>query len=279
MGLIVFERIMLLGGLRLTGYDFEPTLGDFLYGAPGKFGPWDFMTLALAVLFTAQCFQAYKATRLKRANRTGFLLGACNIVMIGLLSFGLLINWADFNPENPSAAAINKLGNHSLFKAEFNEPDISDERHRTDDWEKLDRFTYRHVGAGIIEREEIIKQDLPIEFQRANYLARNPGRAEYFVDRSIYATHYYDLDGNLLTINASELWPLVRKRLEAAGKTAWDGESEVYERFKRYYEGLPPPKPLTYDEILDLVEASWDGIPLDPEPTTEDTSAPNSSPE
>ena len=263
MGLIVFERIMLLGSLILTGYNFEPTLGEFLYGAPGKFGPWDFMTLALAVLFTAQCFQAYKAIRLNRGSRTGFLLGTCNIVMIGLLSFGLLINWAYFNPEKPGAPVINSSAQLLNFEAFGPFEQLRRSYDPQEGWQRIDEYTVRNELIGLVIKEELVKKEQPLELRRLNYLARHPNASTDWLTEGIYADHYYDLEGNLLTIYASDRWERVAERLEAAGRDSWDEDGEVHERYKKYYASLPKPRPFTYEEILTMVEASWEGISLE----------------
>ena len=67
----------------------------------------------------------------------------------------------------------------------------------------------------------------------------------------------------MLTIYASDRWERVAERLGPAGRSVWDDDGEVHERYKKYYASLPKPPPFTYEEILTMVEASWEGISLE----------------
>ena len=235
-GIIVFERIML--GVVFAGISHYPATDVivFLYRSDDTLGPFEWMAVALAGLSLAQAFRAIEAWQRRETSWSGFVFGVCNAGMIVGLAAILVINWAFYYPLNPGAHTVNGLS--KFIRSDFVHYGNEELRQRLPIWEQLDAHTYCHPGADIIEREEVIKPNFPIENQRANYLARNPDRPEFFHDASRTAKHYYDLDWNLLTINASRQWPIVREKLEAAGKEPWDGDSEVYYRF-RDYENAP----------------------------------------
>ena len=280
MGLMVFERVVLVSALMLTGWDYEFTLESFLYGADGAFGPWKIMAVFLAGLLFAQGFQAYKSLELKQATPFGFLFGACNIAMIGLLSFGLVINWAYFHPDQPGAQSVNSLPYH-LDLAKFDANTAYERRsHDTDlGWVQVDDLTVMNSQIDLVIRQEPIHLNQTKELWRLNLLARNPDADLDFFQHAIYAKHYYDLEGNLLTIDAKPQWQRVREKLRTAGRKAWDGDGDVWRRFKQLEPNRPKPKPLTYEEILVLVEASWEGISLEEPELLEETQEPNSNPE
>jgi len=278
IGLMVFERVILFTSIIVFGYQPASQSTIFKYGAESAMGPWDWMVVALLGLLFAQLLRTWQAYKNKQTSWLGIATGSCNILMIALFAGGLAINWAFHNPLSPGAYAINNLATYPSIKSHFEEPDIIGMRQLTDDWEQLDSVTFRNTKAGLIQRTELIKVDFPIEHQRANYLARNPETPDKFRDRSITALHYYDLDWNLLTIEASTKWPIVKQKLQIAGKPAFDADGEVAELLSRYYKSRK--RLFTYEEILKMVEASWEGVSLEPEPVAEGTAhPPNSSPE
>ena len=226
MGLILFERIMLAVIILGLAYNPAPDTTVFLYGSDSKIGPSDLMLVALGGLLLAQSFRAVQAWRRKEASWSGLTFSLCNIGMIALLGMVLLINWAFHNPLSPGAPSVNQLSN--LVRNDFAAYEPYEERPRAPGWEQLDGQTFCHAGAGIVERLEVIKPSFPIEHQRANYLARNNGQLEFFSDGTRSAKHYYDLDWNLLTIDASTDWPTVRAKLEDAGKEPYNLEHEIW---------------------------------------------------
>lgn len=226
MGLMLFERIILVTTLVGLGYNPANDMAIFVYGPDGAMGPFDWMIVALVGLCFAQGFRAIQVWQLKESNWSGFVLGACNMGMIAMFTGILIINWAFYNPRNAGARHINGLSN--FVWSDF-QPHVSIvERPRAPGWEQLDAQTFCHAGAGIIERTETIKPSFPIAHQRANYLARNHGDDTHFYDATITAKHYYDLDWNLITIDAPPNWPTVRAKLEAAGKEPYDLDDEVW---------------------------------------------------
>jgi len=271
LGMMVFERIMLLFPTVSFGYQSASDIPTFLYGYGDGMGPWDCMAFALAGLFLAQAFRAWHAWRNGESSRTGLILGACNITMIGLFSFGLLINWAFFNPQNWGAESINALGGKIGYQ--IVRPDLAHSRYHDlypadYGWEKIDPYTHRHDEMRLIAREEIIKFEFPIEHQKANFEARYPGQDAPWIDTGVRATHYYELDGNLITIMAGDHWPLVTQRLAKAARPAWDADNEVWKRSKAFDEKRAAESSRTrdtiysYEEILEMVEASWDDIDI-----------------
>lgn len=243
-------------------------------------GPWDWMAVALIGLLFAQLLRTWHAYKSQQTNWLGIATGSCNIMMIALFASGLAINWAFHNPLSPGAHTINSLATYPLIRQDYYVPETLGARHYNDDWEQLDSITFRNTKAGLILRTELIKADFPIEHQRANYLARNPETPDKFHDHSITAIHYYDLDWNLLTILASDRWPVVRTKLQEAGKPPNDGNGEVEDLLSQYYKSQL--RLFTYEEILTMVEASWEGVTLEDEPLVEDNppvTPPNSSPE
>lgn len=270
MGLILFERIILLVSLIGFGYQASMEMPNFVYGEIGVMGPWDWMAVALAGLFIAQVFRAWHAWRDKQTSRVGIVLGLCNFAVMGLLSFGLLINWAYYNPQKIGADPINRLG--GILSSDFEQPSSSfyDPYPEEDGWEKIDEHTHRHEEMGLIVREEIIKYGFPVEMQQLNYQARHQGEQDPWIDEGIRAKHYYDLDGNLITIMAHDRWATVKQRLEAANRPAQDWDNAVSDRYRLLLAEKQNAKrsgeretPYTYEEILEMVVDSWDGIEIE----------------
>ncbi|MEM6900385.1 MAG: hypothetical protein AAF583_11495 [Pseudomonadota bacterium] len=267
LGIMVFERIMLFFPIVGLAYQSASDIPTFLYGDGDGIGPWDCMALVLVGLCFAQAFRAWQAWRSGESRMTGLILGACNIAMISLFSFGLLINWAFFNPEEWGAESINALGGKIGYQIERS--DLAYDPYTIENgWEKIDPYTYRHEDMGLIAREEIIKFEFPIDHQRANFEARYPGQDASWIDEGVRATHYYDLDGSLITIMAADLWPIVKQRLADARRPEWDADNEVWNRVKAFEEKRAAERSGTrdslysYEEILEMVEASWDDIDI-----------------
>lgn len=240
-GLMLFERILLTTTLVGISYSPATDMIIFLYGVDDTIGPLEWMALALAGLLFAQAFRFVQAWRQRETSWAGIAFGACNVGMIAMLASILAINWAFYNPLSPGAHTINGLSTLLRFDFVHGMEDI--ERPRVLGWEQIDGVTFCHAGAGIIEREEVIKPSFPIAHQRANFRARNPNEMEFFRDTTKTAKHYYDLDWNLLTIHAPNNWPTVREKLEAADKEPYEHDDEIWS----YLEGLyhaPPDTPL-----------------------------------
>ena len=283
MGLIVFERVMSLFSIVGFSSHGAGALETVFYGADEALGPWKVFALILAGLSFIQIYAALRAFRAKRGNKTEFCLGAANMAMILLYSFFLANNWAFFNADKPGAAQITRVSTipplHLFTSFEFWPDDEFETNSRFTEergWVALDERTHINQAIGVIVKEETVHRNYPERITKPFLEARNIdpsfASAEYQYDY-----FYYDLDGRF--IYAPE-WLNVYKHAEARIKELQENRSdispkELFDRLNAHHSAKSRERPFTYDEILQMVEASWESIPLD----TPETELPNSSPE
>ena len=256
-------------------------LETVFYSTAKTLGLWEIFALILAGLAFIQIYAALRALRTGRGDKTEFCLGAVNLAMILLYSFFLANNWAFFNADKPGAAQITRISTipplRPFTNFEFWPADDFETSSRFSEeqgWVALDERTHINQAIGVIVKEETVHRNYPERITKPFLEARNidPSFAR---DEYQYDYFYYDLDGRF--IYAPE-WLNVYKHAEALIKELQENRSDIspkdlFDRLNAHHSAKSRERPFTYDEILQMVEASWESIPLD----TPETELPSSS--
>lgn len=281
-GLWVASWVLFLFFVFISSGQEALSLQTFLYGTPGTFGLWDAFAFIVAGLFFAQLFRAMKAHKQQQTKRTGIVLGVINMLMIALFAYFLAANWAFFNADKPGASQITSVSTVyplSLFTSFEYVPNDESEawsRYREEQgWVALDETSYIHEDIGVIVKSETVHRNYSERTTRPFLEARNIDPS-FATDEYQYDYFYYDLDGRFIYTDAWMFYKHTQAKVRELEKNRSDvSAEELFERLNAWHHAKIRKTPFTYDEILQMVEASWDDVSLN----TPDAEPPSSNQE